>query len=40
MEAIGLKKGNKQRAEHIARQMLQDGIPMEHIVRWTRSNKR
>jgi DNA repair protein RadC len=38
-EEIGLKKGveqgDKQRAEYIAKQMLKDGEPMEHIVRWT-----
>jgi DNA repair protein RadC len=31
----GVEQGRKQEVEQIARQMLQDGTPMEHIVRWT-----
>ena len=34
-EEIGFKKGREQEIEHIARQMLKDGTPIEHIVRWT-----
>jgi DNA repair protein RadC len=34
-EEVGLKKGREQEVEHIARQMLKDGTPIEHIVRWT-----
>ncbi|NEJ83041.1 DNA repair protein [Rhizobium leguminosarum] len=33
-EEIGLKKG-EEKIEKIARQMLKDGIPMEHITKWT-----
>ena len=34
-EEIGVKKGDKQRAEHIARQMLQEKESIEKIIRWT-----
>jgi len=34
-EEIGFKKGREQEVEQIARQMLKDGTPIDHIVRWT-----
>ncbi|MHB9147560.1 MAG: JAB domain-containing protein [Candidatus Amoebophilus sp.] len=33
-EEVGLKKG-EEKIEKIARQMLKDGTPMEHITKWT-----
>jgi DNA repair protein RadC len=36
-EEVGLKKG-KEKIEKIAKQMLKDGTPIEHIVRWTGLN--
>jgi DNA repair protein RadC len=33
------EKGLKQGADHIAKQMLQDGTPIEHIVKWTGLSK-
>ena len=37
-EEIGFKKGREQEIEHIARQMLKDRTPIDHIVRWTGLN--
>mgnify|MGYP001145373884 CR=1 FL=1 len=34
-EEVGLKKGEEIGIEKIARQMLKDGTPIDHIVRWT-----
>jgi DNA repair protein RadC len=33
-EEVGLKKG-EEKIEKIARQMLKDGTPIDHIVKWT-----